>query len=72
MNYGYRYFITKNGIFLKKCYTINIDLVKKIVKELQDDEPDAEFKIYKWDGDVIASLLPIMFEKGMFEEIKIE
>ena len=40
MNYGDRYFITKM-VYFKKCYTINIDLVKKIVKELQDDEPDS-------------------------------
>lgn len=30
---------------------------------------DCEFKLYSWDEDLIASILPIMLEANAFEEI---
>ena len=36
---------------------------------MQKDEPNAVFKMYSWEGDLITSILPIMLEANAFEEI---
>ena len=43
--------------------------MEQIVADMQKKEPDCEFKLYSWDGDLIASILPIMLEANAFEEI---
>ena len=43
--------------------------MEKIVLDMQEEDPDSEYKLYEWDGDLIASLLPIMRDKQVFREI---
>ena len=64
-----KFFVTKNGTFLKRCYSgIDKRKMEQIVADLQKDEPDSKFKLYSWDGELINSLLPIMLEKHVFRE----
>lgn len=64
-----KFFVTKNGTFLKRCYSgIDIRKMEKIVADMQNEEPDCEFKLYSWDGELINSFLPIMLEKHVFRE----
>lgn len=57
--------MTKNGEFIKCCWTGGIDEQKmeQIVANMQKEDPDSEFKLYSWDGELLASVLPIMLEK---------
>ena len=65
-----KFFVTKNGTFLKRCYSgIDKQKMEQIVADMQTEEPDSEFKMYSWDGELLASVLPIMLEKHAFEEI---
>lgn len=69
MNYGDRYFVTKNGVFIKSCWSgIEKRKMEQIVADMQQKDPDSEFKMYSWDGDLIYSLLPIMLDKQVFRE----
>lgn len=43
--------------------------ISNIVADMQKDEPNAVFKMYSWEGDLITSILPIMLEANAFEEI---
>ena len=43
--------------------------MEQIVADMQEKEPDSEFKMYSWDGELLASVLPIMLEKRAFEEV---
>lgn len=64
-----KFFVTKNGVFIKRCYSdIDKRKMEQIVAEMQEEDPDSEFKMYSWDGELINSLLPIMLEKGAFAE----
>ena len=36
---------------------------------MQKENSDSEFKLYSWDGELLASVLPIMLEKGAFKEV---
>lgn len=65
-----KFFVTKNGTFIKCCWSdINTRKMEHIVADMQKKEPDCEFKLYSWDGDLITSILPIMLEANAFEEI---
>ena len=65
-----KFFVTKNGTFIKCCWSdINTRKMEQIVADMQKKEPDAEFKMYSWGGDLITSILPIMLEANAFEEI---
>lgn len=65
-----KFFVTKNGTFLKCCYSgIDKRKMEQIVADMQTEDPDSEFKMYSWDGELLASVLPIMLEKHAFEEI---
>lgn len=65
-----KFFVTKNGTFIKCCWNgIDRQKMEQIVADLQEKEPDAEFKLYRWDGDLITCVLPIMLEAHAFEEI---
>lgn len=65
-----KFFVTKNGTFLNCCYSgIDKRKMEQIVACLQKEEPDAEFKLYSWDGDLTASILPIMLEIHAFQEV---
>lgn len=68
MNYGNRYFVTKNGVFIKSCWSgIDKQKMEQIVACLQKEEPDAEFKLYSWDGELPSSVLPIMLDYAFHE-----
>lgn len=43
--------------------------MEQIVADMQKEEPDSEFKLYSWDGDLLFSVLPIMLEKQAFKEV---
>lgn len=64
-----KFFVTKNGTFLK-CYWSGIDKQKmeQIVANMKKVEPDSEFKMYSWDGELLYSILPIMLEKQALRE----
>ena len=65
-----KYFVTKNCTFIKCCWSgIDERKMEQIVADMQEDEPDSEFKMYSWDGELLASVLPIMLEKHAFEEV---
>ena len=65
-----KFFVTKNGTFIKYCWSgIDKRKMEQIVADMQEKDPDSEFKMYSWDGDLIFSLLPIMVEKQVFEEV---
>lgn len=65
-----KFFVTKNGTFIKRCWSgIDKRKMEQIVADMQEEDPDSEFKMYSWDGDLIFSLLPIMVEKQVFEEV---
>ena len=64
------FFVTKNGTFIKCCWSgIDERKMEQIVADMQKKEPDAEFKLYNWDGELLASVLQIMLEKGAFKEV---
>ena len=65
-----KFFVTKNGTFIKRCWS-NIDKrkIEQIVADMQKENSDSEFKLYSWDGELLASVLPIMLEKGAFKEV---
>ena len=64
-----KFFVTKNGTFLKCCYSgIDKQKMEQIVAAMQKEDPDSKFKLYSWDGELINSILPIMLEKGAFTE----
>ena len=65
----YKFFVTKNGIFIKCCWSgIDRRKMEQIVADMQKNEPNAEFKMYNWDGELSFSLLPIMLENNLFKE----
>lgn len=65
-----KFFVTKNGEFIKCCWSgWDKRKMEQLVADMQKDEPNAEFKMYSWDGELLASVLPIMLEKGAFEEV---
>lgn len=43
--------------------------MEQIVAGLKEEDPNSEFKLYSWDGELLASVLPIMLEKGAFKEV---
>lgn len=51
-----------------KCRILD-NVPTDIVADMQKDEPNAVFKMYSWEGDLITSILPIMLEANAFEEI---
>lgn len=65
-----KFFVTKNGEFIKCCWSgIDERKMEQIVADMQKKDPDSEFKMYSWDGELLASVLPIMLEKGAFKEV---
>ena len=65
-----RYFITKNGTFLKCCWSDRTkQQMEKIVADMQREDTDSEYKLYEWDGELIYSLLETMRDKKVFQEI---
>lgn len=65
-----KFFVTKNGTFIKRCWSgIDERKMEQIVAGMKEEEPDSEFKMYSWDGELLASVLPIMLEKGAFKEV---
>lgn len=65
-----KFFVTKNDTFINCCYSgIDKRKMEQIVAYMQEKDPDSEFKLYSWDGELLASVLPIMLEKHAFEEI---
>ena len=65
-----KFFVTKNGTFIKCCWGgMDKREMEQLVADMQKEEPDAEFKLYSWDGDLIFSILPIMLEKQAFKEV---
>lgn len=65
-----KFFVTKNGTFIKRCWSgIDKRKMEQIVTDMQIEDPDSEFKLYSWDGELLASVLPIMLEKGAFKEV---
>jgi hypothetical protein len=65
-----KFFVTKNGEFIKCCWSgIDTRKMEQIVADMQKDEPDSEFKMYSWNGELtLFSILPIMVEKQVFRE----
>ena len=65
-----KFFVTKNGTFLKCCWSgIDTRKMEQIVADMQKEEPDSEFKMYSWNGELtLFSILPIMVEKQVFKE----
>lgn len=43
--------------------------MEQIVADMQKENSDSEFKLYSWDGELLASVLQIMLEKGAFKEV---
>ena len=66
-----KFFVTKNGEFIKCCWSgIDTRKMEHIVADMQKKEPDCEFKLYSWDGELtLFSILPIMVEKQVFREV---
>lgn len=65
-----KFFVTKNGEFIKCCWSgIDERKMEQIVADMQKENSDSEFKLYSWDGDLIASILPIMLEANAFKEV---
>lgn len=65
-----KFFVTKNGTFIKCCWDgIDKQKMEQIVADMQKEDPDSEFKLYSWDGDLFFSILPIMLEKHAFNEV---
>ena len=64
-----KFFVTKNGTFLNCCYSgIDKRKMEQIVAYMQKEEPEAEFKMYSWGGELTASILQIMLENNLFKE----
>ena len=64
-----KFFVTKNGTFIKCCWSgIDRPKMEQIVAYMQKKDPDSEFKMYSWDGELSFSLLPIMLDKQLFKE----
>ena len=58
-----KFFVTKNGEFIKCCWSgIDERKMEQIVAGMKEEESDSEFKMYSWDGELLASVLPIMLE----------
>ena len=65
-----RFYVTKNGTFIRCCWSdIDTRKMEQIVADMQKKEPDSEFKLYYWNGELtLFSILPIMVENKVFKE----